>query len=371
MEVLVQSQILAKSLNLLSKAISKNSAMPILGCFLFDVEEAKVKITATDLDVTYTMEMECQSKEKGRFAISAEILIDIIKVLPDQVVKLIFSNKQLDIETMSGSYKMAVDDGKLFPKSIQMTESKSLVIPAHILNTALSKTVYSIGTDELKPMLNGVCFDMRSDKLIFVSTDANRLVKYIHTGLGVDEETQFILPKKPISVLRNSLTGLDAEVEIEYNSVNVTFTFLNHKISCRLIDAKYPNYEAVIPKENPNTLVINRMDFLSSLNRISIFASKITHQVVLDKKGNQLVVSSEDIDFNNKAVETLQCVGEGEDLRIGFNSRFLSEMLSNLTSEKVKMSMSVPNRGGILQPESGLAEGEEITMLVMPVMIKN
>jgi len=219
--------------------------------------------------------------------------------------------------------------------------------------------------------MSGVFFQFSTESLTFVATDAHKLVKYQRTDISASENAEFIMPKKPLNLLKGILSGNDTEVTMEYNESNARFTFDNIDLICRLIDGKYPNYEAVIPKENPNQLTIARNQFLNSVKRVSIFSNKTTHQIRLKIAGAELNISAEDIDYSNKAEERLTCDYQGDDLQIGFNSRFLTEMLNNLTSDDVSLEMSLPNRAGILTPIDGLDEGEQITMLVMPVMLNN
>ena len=206
---------------------------------------------------------------------------------------------------------------------------------------------------------------------MFVATDAHKLVKYTRDDISASQTAEFIMPKKPLTLLKSILAGSEEDVTIEYNDSNAKFIFENTQMVCRLIDGKYPNYEAVIPKENPNKLVIDRNQFLNSVRRVSIFSSKTTHQIRLKIAGAELNISAEDIDYSNKAEERLTCDYQGDDMQIGFNSRFLTEMLNNLTSDEVSLEMSLPNRAGILTPVDGLDEGETVTMLVMPVMLNN
>lgn len=372
MEVLINSQTLAKSLNLLKRVISNSSSLPILSCFLFEIQENKLKITSSDLDITFVSELECESKENGSFAVGADIILEILKSLPDQLITLLFENKNLEIKSLSGNYTMSIEDAEQFPKGAILLETTKIEIPSHVLFSAISKTSFCVGNDELRAMLTGVCFDLKSDRMVFVATDANKLVKYTRTDLKAEgEDVQFIVPRKPISILSSALNGTDELVEVEFNGSNASFKFGNQIISCRLIDAKYPAYESVIPKENPNTLEIKREDLLGSIKRINIFSNKTTHQVILEKKGNQLTIFGEDKDYSNKGTEVLSCIGDGNDLTIGFNSRYLIEMLSNLSCEKVRLEMSQPNRAGILLPSEKANEHETITMLVMPVMINS
>jgi DNA polymerase-3 subunit beta len=219
--------------------------------------------------------------------------------------------------------------------------------------------------------MSGVYFQFTNNGLTFVATDAHKLVKYERADVSAAEDASFIMPKKPLNILKGILAALDADVVVEYNNTNSTFTFDNYVLICRLIDGKYPNYEAVIPKENPNKLHINRNLFLSSVKRVAIFANKTTHQIKVKIAGTELQISAEDVDFSNKAEERLTCDYQGEDMQIGFNSRFLIEMLNNMHADEILLEMSLPNRAGLLTPLDGLDEGEKITMLVMPVMINN
>jgi len=370
MKITVESHLLAKNLNVLKKVVPSNSPTPILGCFLFKVIEGKLTIIASDLETTLQIQTEAVcTEENGSFAVAAEILIEIVKSLPDDSLTLNFSKIELEIESLSGNYKMAVDDASAFPNTPETKQENEVELEAHVLNKALMSTFFATGTDELRAMLTGVCLDFQKEALVFVATDANKLVKYTRHDIKSDESKQLIIPKKPIMVLTNALMGKDETVKIGYNNTNISFEMENTLMICRLIDAKYPNYDGVIPKENPNTLIINRAELLKSIKRISIFSDRTTHQLVFDKKGNSLTIFTEDKNYSNQAKETLTIMGDGEDLVIGFNARFLGEMLSNLTSEKVKIEMSKPNRAGIITPMVTSEEEDSILMLVMPVMV--
>ena len=235
----------------------------------------------------------------------------------------------------------------------------------------LAKTIFASGNDDLRPVMSGVFFQFSTEGLTFVATDAHKLVKYTRTDVAASQSAEFIMPKKPLNLLKSILAGSEQEVTIEYNDSNAKFTFDQTVLICRLIDGKYPNYEAVIPKENPNKLSIDRNLFLNSVRRVSIFSNKTTHQIRLKIAGAELNISAEDIDYSNKAEERLTCDYQGDDMQIGFNSRFLTEMLNNLTSQDVSLEMSLPNRAGILTPVDGLDQGELVTMLVMPVMLNS
>ncbi|HKJ07337.1 MAG TPA: DNA polymerase III subunit beta, partial [Flavobacteriaceae bacterium] len=281
------------------------------------------------------------------------------------------NDNTIEISSSQGKYDMAYFDGSAFPQAVSIDSPSSTVIPGHILATAISNTIFAAGNDDLRPVMSGVFFQFSEDSLTFVATDAHKLVKYTRTDVTASDTAEFIMPKKPLNLLKGILGSSESDVTIEYNDSNAKFTFDNVILVCRLIDGKYPNYEAVIPKENPNKLTVDRGTFLNSVKRVSIFSSKTTHQIRLKMAGTDLNISAEDLDYSNKAEERLVCEYQGDDMQIGFNSRFLTEMLSNLNSNDVLIEMSLPNRAGILTPVDGVEDGEYITMLVMPVMLNS
>lgn len=235
----------------------------------------------------------------------------------------------------------------------------------------MTKTIFATGNDDLRPVMSGVYFEFSGEGLSFVATDAHKLVKYTRSDAKAESSASFIMPKKPLNQIKNSLATEEVDVTITYNDTNACFTFGDVTLTCRLIEGRYPNYEAVIPKENPNVLTVNRQAFLGSVKRVSFFSNKTTHQVKLRIAGSELHVSAEDPDFSNNADERLTCSFKGNDMTIGFNSRFLMEMLSNLETDEVMLEMSEPNRAGILTPSESPIEGERVLMLVMPVMIND
>ncbi|WP_340066538.1 DNA polymerase III subunit beta [Ascidiimonas aurantiaca] len=372
MKFIVSSSYLLKQLQILGGVINNNNTLPILDNFLFELSENRLVVSASDLETTMSTVLEVDSSSEGNIAIPAKLLLDILKTFPEQPLTFVAdSNNTIEISSNHGKYALAYADGAEFPKTIELSEPSSTVVIGDILATAISKTIFATGNDDLRPVMSGVFFQFTPQGLTFVSTDAHKLVKYQRSDVTATEVAEFIMPKKPLNLLKSILAGSEAEVTIEYNDSNAKFTFENTELVCRLIDGKYPNYEAVIPKENPNKLAIDRNQFLSSVKRVSIFSNKTTHQIRLKIAGAELNISAEDIDYSNKAEERLTCSYSGDDMQIGFNSRFLTEMLSNLNSGEVSLEMSLPNRAGILTPADGLDEGEQITMLVMPVMLNN
>ena len=372
MKFIVSSSYLLKQLQVLGSVINSSNTLPILDNFLFELDHKNLSVSASDLETTMSATLEIDSTSKGSVAVPAKLLLDILKTFPEQPLTFtVEENSTIEISSNSGKYAIAYAPGEEFPKSVSLDNPSATVVASEVLATAISKTIFAAGNDDLRPVMSGVFFQFSPEGLIFVATDAHKLVKYTRTDVKASQVAYFIMPKKPLNILKSILGTSDADVTIEYNDSNATFSFESYILTCRLIDGKYPNYEAVIPKENPNKLMINRVLLLNSVRRVAIFSNKTTHQIRLKIAGAELNISAEDIDYSNKAEERLTCDYQGDDMQIGFNSRFLSEMLTNLTSDEIMLEMSMPNRAGILTPIDGLDEGETVTMLVMPVMLNN
>jgi DNA polymerase-3 subunit beta len=372
MKFIVSSSYLLKQLQVLGSVINSSNTLPILDNFLFELDNTELKVSASDLETTMSAVLEIDSESKGSVAVPAKLLLETLKTFPEQPLTFtVEDNNTIEISSNSGKYALAYASGDEFPKAVTLEDPSVTVVPAEVLATAVSKTIFAAGNDDLRPVMSGVFFQFSPEGLIFVATDAHKLVKYARTDVKASQVADFIMPKKPLTILKGILGSSDAEVKIEYNDSNATFSFDNYVLTCRLIDGKYPNYEAVIPKENPNKLLIDRSHILSSVRRVAIFSNKTTHQIRLKIAGTELNISAEDIDYSNKAEERLTCDYQGDDMQIGFNSRFLTEMLTNLQSDEIMLEMSLPNRAGILTPVDGLDEGETVTMLVMPVMLNN
>lgn len=370
MKFIVSSNYLLKQLQVLGGVISNSNTLPILDNFLFNLNKKELSVSASDLESTMSTVLEVDSEDQGVIAVPARLLLDTLKTFPEQPLTFVVAdNNTVEISSSHGKYALAYADGAEFPKAVELADPSTTKLMGDILSTAIDKTLFAAGNDDLRPVMSGVFFQFSPEHLTFVATDAHKLVKYQRSDVKAPQVAEFIMPKKPLNLLKGILAGSEEEVTISYNDSNAKFSFDNTELVCRLIDGKYPNYEAVIPKENPNQLTISRNQFLSSVKRVSIFSNKTTHQIRLRIAGAELNVSAEDIDYSNKAEERLTCSYQGDDMQIGFNSRFLVEMLGSLQSEEVSLEMSLPNRAGILTPLDGLEDGEHITMLVMPVML--
>ncbi len=371
MKFIVSSSLLLKNLSALSGVLNANNTLPILDDFLFELKGETLHITASDLETTMTVTVATsKSEQDGAVTIPAKILLDTLKTFSDIPVSVTINKETLGVEISAGEgkYKMSGHSSDEFPQAPVLDEVTSLQFKSDVLVSAFNRTIFAAGNDELRPVMSGVFCELTPDNVTFVATDAHKLVRYRRNDIKSEVATSFILPKKPLTQLKNILSTGESEVEVGYNSTNAIFTFDNVKLICRLIDGKYPNYEAVIPVDNPNKLIIERASLLNSIKRVAIFANQSTHQVRFKLSGKEMILSAEDIDFSNEAKERLTCNYDGEDMEIGFNSRFIQDMLNNLDIENIRFEMSAPNRAGLILPVEQEAD-EDILMLVMPVML--
>ncbi len=374
MKFIVASGELQKALNTVSGVISSSQSRPILENFLFELENDLLKITASDGETTLLTSLVVKSESQGKIAVPAKMFQDIIKSFGDQPLTFVVKPNEtqegglLEILDEKDNYFIALDNAEDYPELMEFNSAQKVVVPSGVLAEALSNTLFATSNDSLRPVMTGVLFQFGEEETNFVSTDSHRLVVYKRTDIKNNEPKEFIMPKKPLSIFKNILSGSDDEVVIEFNENMAKFSFGEHTWICRLIDGKYPNYSAVVPKENPNVLTINRNLLLSSIRRASIFSSKSTNQVRFKLSGNILHLHAEDTEYANKAEMQIPCEYKGEDINIGFSSKFLTEMLAVLNSEDILIKMSQPNRPGIIEPVDGLDEDEHILMLSMPVI---
>ena len=352
--------------------ITTNPVVPILENFLFEIAENKLTITASDLQTSMITELEIESKENGSIAVPARILMDTLKNLPEQPVNFTVDEETYSIEISSdnGRYKLAGENATDFPKVPSVTNDFSIDLSSDVLARAIGNTIFSTSNDELRPAMTGVYLNLSDSNSTFVATDGHRLVRYRRVDVTSETGTAIIIPRKALNLLKATLPVENTNVSLEFNMANAFFEFDNLKMICRLIDEKYPDYENVIPVDNKNIMSIDRNEFLSSLKRIAIYANKTTHQVRLKITGSELQISAEDLDFSNEANERLSCEHDGEDIEIGFNARFLIEMLSNLESNEIELQLSASNKAGLIIPKDK-DDDEDILMLVMPVMLSN
>ena len=371
MKFSVSSSDLLKKLQVAAGAIGSNPVLPILEDFLFSISGNRLTITTSDLETTIITSIEVNADGDGQVAVPAKILLDTLKELPQQPVTFQIDKKNFGVEITSayGKYRLAGENGADFPKAPEPDSVDQINLSSDTIHQAISKTIFATSNDELRPAMTGVFLEVDFNHLTFVSTDAHKLVKYSFKNVESSVSTSFIIPKKALNLLRNALGGA-GQLSLSFNKANAFFEGENIQLICRLIDARYPDYNAVIPSDSPNQMIISRSDFQNSLKRIAIYANKTTNQVILNINDGSLTVSAQDLDFSNEATEQLACSYGGEPMTIGFNAKFLIEMLTVLESDEVELNLSTPTRAGILKPVDEL-EDEDILMLVMPVMLSN
>ena len=372
MKFIVSSSLLLKQLQAISGVLSTNNTLPILDNFLFELSDSEIRISASDLETTMTSRINVDMAEgEGSVAIPAKILLDTLKTFADIPVTLDINedNYGVTLTAGEGKYRLAGQNGDEYPQVPPLEDAGTVSIESDILYQAITKTIFAASTDDLRPVMAGIFCEFTDEGTIFVATDAHKLVRYSRSDVKADESTSMILPKKPLNQLRQILLQDEEPVRIEYNNTNARFTFRNIIMTCRLIEGKYPNYSAVIPSSNPNKMTVDRQPFLNAIRRVSIFSNQTTYQVKFKIAGTELILSAEDLDYSNEAQERLTCHYEGDDMEIGFNSKFFAEMLNNLSTDQVLLEMSEPNRAGLISPVDSENKDEEILMLVMPVML--
>jgi len=370
MKFIVNTNQLLHKLQSVSGTIVSKPVIPILDHFLFDITDKKLTITCTDLETTMSTMMDVQSEENVRIAVPSKMCMDTLKALPNQPVTFTISLEKNAIELKSefGRYKLIGQNADDFPKIPESNADNSFNISSEVLSSSIAQTIFSSGNDELRLSLTGVYVQLFKNNAVFVATDANRLVKVERNDVNPGVETNFILPKKALNLLKSNLPQDDTSTQVDFNESNAFFSFGDIKLICRLIDERYPDYQAVIPQENPNKLTIDRNEFLNSVKRISIFGNKTTNQINIKITGSELTIHAEDLDLSNEAVERLGCDYAGEDMEIGFNSRLLIEMLQNINTPEIIIELSSPSRAGIILPSKNV-ENENLLMLLMPMMI--
>ena len=373
MRFVVSSTELLKHLNAISRVISSKNTLPILDNFLLKLEGTTLTITASDLETTLITQLELEnSEEDGLIAVQAKIMLETLKEFPEQPLTFVIDPDSLVVEILSanGKYSIVGHNGEDFPSLPNLSDNKhSIFLPHDLLLTGINKTLFATADDELRPVMNGIYLEFAPEEVTFVASDAHKLVRYKRSDVKYDNVASFILPKKPASLLKNLLPREDSDVKLEFDQKNAFFTLSGFKLVCRLVEGKYPSYNSVIPLNNPNELLIDRVDFYTTLKRVSVFANQASNLVRLKMTPSQLIVSAQDIDFAISGVETINCEYTGPDMEIGFKSTFLIEILSNLSSEDVKMKLSDHSRAGLLLPAEKELEAEDILMLLMPMMI--
>ncbi|MGL5013874.1 MAG: DNA polymerase III subunit beta [Bacteroidales bacterium] len=374
MKFVVSSSEFLAHLQTIGRVINSKNTIPILDSFLFTLDEDVLTIKASDSETTLITSMRVADAEgSGVFAIPAKMLIDPIRELPEQPLSIEVNDNNLEVFIVfqSGRYNLIGQSGETYPQ-LQEIKDNNLTIKMKVeeLFTGVVKTLFATGADDLRPVMNGIFFDINPDSLTFVTTDSHKLVRFRNLNITSGAKTSFILPKKPAAMLKNILPKEDGEVMIQFDDRNAYFVFSNYKMVCRLIEGRYPNYNGVIPQSSPFKLIVDRQMFISALRRVSHFANSATGLVKLQIDTNQITISARDLDFSTAAEERLTCQYDSESISIGFKSSLLIDTLSNLVSSEVSFELTDASRAGVITPLEQNS-GEDHLTLLMPMMLND
>jgi DNA polymerase-3 subunit beta len=374
MKFVVSSTELLGHLQAISRVISSKNTLPILDNFLFNLTKNDLEITASDLESTLITKMKLENAVgDGSIAIPARILLDTLKEFSVQPLAFDINMETLAvvISSENGRFSVVGQNGIDFPvlPSIKKEKRFAFTINADVMLSGINKTLFATADDELRPVMGGIFIEASADKITFVASDAHKLVRYQRMDAKADDNSSFILPKKPASLLKNILPKEEGPVSVEFDDKNAFFILADYKVVCRLVEGNYPNYNSVIPRNNPRKITIDRVEFYNTLKRVSVFSNQASNLVKLQLTGNQVMVSAQDIDFSISAYERIKCQYEGEEMEIGFKSLFLLEILANLSSQDVMIELADPTRAGLFLPAVSDNESEDLLMLLMPMMI--
>ena len=373
MQFVVSSSVLLKNLSQIYGVVASNPVIPILENFLMDISEGNLVVTASDLQTTARISMMVDASGDGTIAVPAKIFLETLRNLPEQPITVHIDEDTYSVEITSdnGRYKVSGANSVDFPRVPAVANAFSVQIEAGAINRALGNTLFATSNDELRPSMSGVFLQLKSDRTVFAATDGHRLVRYQRKDLTSPNETAILLPRKALNVVKGLLPSDKTPVKLNFNSSNAFFEFGNIELICRLIDERFPEYENAIPLNNTNVMTVERLELMNSLKRISIFSNKATNQVRFAISASELHISAEDVDYSNEASEKLPCDYNGsEPIEIGFSSKLMIEMLNNISSVLVDLEMSAPNKAALLVPKT-MEEGEDILMLIMPVMLNS
>jgi len=372
MKFTVSSADLLEALNTVKGAVPSKSTLPILECILFEQDGDALKLSATDLEISIIQRLSVQfetngTPEEARIAVPSKRLLDTLRALPDLPLEFTAnSDFEITLETDQGHYKMVGHDGADYPELPELSDEQQIMAEGTLLQRAIQKTSFAVSKDALRPAMMGVYFQISPSETRAVATDGHRLVKLDLHGITSTDEIDFIVPEKAMK-----LAGRVADDEactIRLDEGHVAFEFGDARVLARLIDETYPNYEAVIPDENDRTLAVNRESMLNAVKRVGLYSSSMTNQIRLAIQSDRINISAEDIERSSEAEEVVSCDYDAEEMTIGFNSNYLTEVLSNMDADEVIFKLSSPNRAGIVLPQEQ-EEDEEILMLIMPVML--
>ena len=376
MRFTLSSSALSNKLNMLSKVISGKNSLAILDCFLFQVTNGEMSITASDSDNVIKSTLPLADNEgEGEFCVPNRVILDAIKELPDQPLHFDVDTENdtfaIKIVYQNGLYNFTGQDAVEYPRTQPMNDAcNTITLPTEVLIDNISRSLFATASDELRPVMNGIYFDLTPDALTIVASDGHKLVRNKNFSIKSESPAAFNLPKKPASLLKNILSKDGADAIIKFDDRNAEIQFADGLLKCRLIDGRYPNYNSVIPTNNPCEVTVDRRGLQSALRRVLPFASESSQLIRFRIEPGRFEVSSEDIDFSTSAKEQLSCEYAGSPMSIGFKGSSLMEILNNLTCDNIILQLADPSRAGIIVPAEQ-PEQEDVLMLIMPMLLND
>ena len=373
MKFIVSSTGLFSRLQAISRVINSKNSLPILDCFLLELTDGTLSITASDSETTLSTSIEVNEYDAdGRFAVNSKTILDALKEIPEQPLAFeVKENMEIVVKYQNGKYSLMGQNADEYPQSANLGSNAVHVgLGVEVLMNGINRSLFATADDELRPVMNGIYFDITTEDITFVASDGHKLVRNKSYKARGNEKAAFILPKKPATLLKNLLPKETGDVQIDFDDRNAVFTLENYSMTCRLIEGRYPNYNSVIPQNNPHRATIDRAAFVSALKRVSVFSSAASSLIKLRLDMNTIQISGQDIDFSTSAEETLMCQYEGNQMSIGFKSTFLIDILNNISSQEVLMELADPSRAGVMVPVEQNEE-EDLLMLLMPMMLND
>lgn len=376
MRFIVSSTDLLQGLLSVQKVIASKNALPILDNFLFVLDGNSLTITGSDAETTLkTILTINEVMEGGEIAVPAKLLTDSLKELPTQPIEFAADAEKniVNIIWASGSAQIPFVSADEYPTLKELDSPTVVRMKGAILADGINSTLYATGDEELRPVMNGIYFDIEQESTTLVASNAHKLVYYKRNDVKSGGTSSFILPKKPANILKANLVKcMDEEIEITFDkSNNAYFKFSTFLMYCKLVDGTYPAYKSVIPKNNTNVITVSRAELLNATKRVAVCSNQATGQIIFKLAANQITITAQDLDFSMSAHETLGCEYEGDPMEIGFKSTFLIEILGNLTYDQICIRLSDPNRAALIQPAVQTEPDEEICALLMPMRINN
>ena len=374
MKFIVSSTSLFSHLQAISRVINSKNSLTILDCFLIEMQDGTLSMTASDNETTLSTSIEVSDYEgEGCFAVSSKTLLEALKEIPEQPLsfQINMDNLEITVEYLNGKYSMMGQNADEYPQAPSLGDNAvQVTMAADTLLAGVNRCIFATADDELRPVMNGIYFDITTESITLVASDGHTLVRNKTFMARGDEKAAFILPKKPANLLKNLLPKEEGDVQIGFDDKNAMFTMENYRMVCRLIEGRYPNYNSVIPSNNPHKATVDRGSFISALRRVSVFSSQASSLIKLSLSENQMKISAQDIDFSTSAEETLACQYDGTNMSIGFKSSFLIDILNNIAAQEVIIELADPSRAGVIVPEQQ-EDNEDLLMLLMPKMLND